>query len=753
MGVVLMMVGIAHAVTPFVVKDIRLEGLQRVEAGTVFSTLPVRVGDTYTDDKAAASIRALFSLGLFKDVRLDINGDVVVVIVEERPTIADIDFSGTKEFDKEVLKKAVKEIGLTDGRPYDKALADRAEQELKRQYLNRSMYAVEIVTTVTPIEKNRVNLSFAVSEGDVAKIKAINIVGNKVFSSDTLRDQMDLDTGGWLSWYTKSNRYVRNKLNADIETLRSYYLSRGFLEFKVDSTQVAISPNKEDITVTINITEGERFVVSKVKLAGNYLDKDSEFQSFVAIKAGEAYNANTVAQTVKAFTDYFGNFGYAFASVEAKTTIDRATNRVEISLQAEPSRRVYVRKINIAGNDRTRDEVIRREFRQFEAAWYDGDKIRTSRNRIDRLGYFKEVSLETLEVSGSPDQVDLLVNVVEKPTGNISLGAGFSSADGLGLQFGFNQDNAFGSGNSLGLQVNTSTINRTIVLNTTDPYFTEDGVSRTIDVYQRVARPYTDSNSYAIESTGTSLRFGVPFSDSDTVFFGGGYEGTNIIEGTNMPLVYSTFIGQYGNSVRGLPLTIGWARDTRDSAVVPSSGRVIKLNGEISPALDLRYGRGTAQLQQFYPLSKKVTAAFNTEVSLGASTNNDQAYPLIKNYYSGGLGSVRGFSQGTLTTLSQRTAGSVATGGAKKITFNAELLAPLPGGGNDKTLRMYGFFDAGGIYGSEESIQLSDMRAAVGVGISWISPVGPLRLAISQPIKKFDNDITQSFQFQIGSSF
>ena len=741
------------ALTPFAVEDIRVEGLQRVEAGTIFASLPVRIGDTYTDEKAAASIKALFGLGLFNDVRIETKGQVLVVVVQERPTVAAVSFSGTKEFEKEVLVRALKDIGLSDGRPFDKALADKAEQELKRQYINKSMYAAQIVTTVTPIERNRVNLSFAVVEGDVAKIKELKIIGNKAFSESTLRGQMDSDTGGWLSWYTKSDRYVRSKLNADVETLRSYYLSRGYLEFTVDSTQVAISPNKQDITITINVTEGELFVVSKVKLAGNLLDKEADFQALVTIKAGEPYNATDVAQTTKAFTDFYSNFGFAFAVAEPVTVVDRKTNRVEITIRAEPSRRVYVRRINVAGNDRTRDEVIRREFRQLEAAWYDGEKIRQSRNRVDRLGYFKEVSIETQEVAGFPDQVDLTITVAEKPTGSLSLGAGVSSADGLGLMLGFKQDNAFGSGNSLGVELNTSKLNRTVVLNTTDPYFTADGVSRTVDVYLRNTKPYADENTYSLETAGSSLRFGVPFSDSDTVFFGVGIERTTIVPGTLLPLAYQQFASQYAYSTNALPLTIGWSRDTRDSGLIPSSGRLVRTAGEWSVGGDLRYVRGTAQVQQFLPLSKKVTLALNGEVAMGTGTGG-LPYPLFKNYYSGGLGSVRGFQQGTLTTAEQRSlATPVATGGAKKIPFNGEMLAPLPGGGNDRTLRMYGFFDVGGIYGANEDFQLGDMRSSVGVGISWISPVGPLRLAWAVPVKKFDSDNTQSLQFQIGTSF
>jgi len=755
----------AWALDPFTVQDIRVEGLQRVEAGTVFASIPVRLGDTYTDEKASAAIRALFALGLFKDVRIDVRGNVVVVVVEERPTIADVDFSGTKEFDKDVLKKALRDIGLADGRPYDKALVDRAEQELKRQYISRSMYATEVVTTVTPTDRNRVNLRFAVAEGDTAKIQEIHIVGASAFSEARLLDLFDQDTGSWLSWYTKSNRYSRTKLNGDLETLRSFYLNQGYLEFKIDSTQVAISPDKQSIGITINVTEGERFVVSRVRMAGNYLGKEDEFKSLITIKAGEPYNAELVAQSTKAFGDFYGNFGYAFGRAEAKTDIDRSTNQVEITLVGDPSRRAYVRRINVAGNDRTRDEVIRREFRQLEASWYDGEKIRQSRNRVDRLGYFKEVTLDTQEVPGTADQVDLTVNVVEKPTGSISLGAGVSSADGLGLMFGFRQDNAFGSGNSLGIELNTSKFNRTLVINTTNPYFTEDGVSRTINLAQRTTKPYVDLDSYSIQTTGTSIVFGVPFTEFDTVAFGIGADRTEIIPGTFLPVVYQDFANQFGLVTTALPLTSGWSRNTTDSGLVPSSGRVISLNGEWSPSGDLHYVRGTAQVQQYFPLSKKTTLALNGELSMGAGIDGI-TYPVFKNYTSGGLGSrgqgvVRGFEPGSLTTTTQRlsaqtlgaSSSTTTTGGTKRLTLNAELLSPLPGGGNDRTLRWFGFMDMGGVYGVDDAIQWDGMRASVGVGISWISPVGPLRLAFAKPIRKFDGDKIQTMAFQIGTSF
>lgn len=745
--------GTAWAVNPFKVRDIRIEGLQRVEPGTIFVSLPVRVGDIYNDEKGSAAIRALFGLGLFKDVRIEVNGDVLVVVVEERPTIGDVDFVGTKEFDKDVLKKALRDVGLADGRPFDKAQLDRAEQELKRQYINRSLYAAEVVTTVTPTERNRVNLTFTVVEGEPAKISEIQIVGNKVFGESTLRGLFDLDTGGWLSWYTKSDRYSRAKLNADIESLRSYYLTRGYLEFKVDSTQVAILPDKANISITINITEGERFVVSGVKLEGNYLGKDNEFKSLVTIRPGQAYNADEVAKTTKAFTDYFGNFGYAFARVQARPEIDRSNNRVALVLQADPSRRAYVRKINVAGNSRTRDVVVRREFRQLEASWYDADKIKLSRDRVDRLGYFKEVGIETQEVPGSLDQVDLTLTVAEKPTGSLSLGAGFSSADGLGLSFGLKQDNAFGSGNSLGVQINTSKINRVIILNTTDPYFTADGVSRTIDLYHKTSSPYQDQSYYQLRTTGGGLRFGVPFTETDTVYFGAGVEQTTIVPGTLLPMSFIDYADQYGYSSISVPVTVGWARDRRDSALAPNSGRYQRANAEWSVAGDARYLRATYQFQEFIPVTKQLTAAFNAEAGWGVGVGG-RSYPAFKNFYGGGLGSVRGFEQGS---LGPRDASGTSMGGNRKFNLNAEILSPFPGAGNDRTLRMFAFLDVGAVAGPEDSLAINQdansLRSSVGVGVSWISPVGPLRLALAKPIKKFDGDKIQTLQFQIGTNF
>ena len=776
----------AWAVEPFTVRDIRVEGLQRVEPGTIFASMPLRVGDTYSDERGSAAIRALFDLGLFKDVRLDVSGNVLVVIVEERPTVADVDFVGAKEFDKAALQKALREVGLADGRPYDKALADRAEQELKRQYISRSLYNAEVVTTVTPIERNRVNLTFTVTEGEPARIREVRIVGNKAFSESTLLDLFDQDSGGWMSWYTKSNQYSRTKLNADLETVRSYYLRRGYLEFRIDSTQVAISPDRQDLTVTVNVTEGEKFTVAGVKLDGNYLGREEEFKSLVTIKPGEPYNGEQITATTKAFTDYFGTFGYAFARVEARPEIDRTNNRVTIAMQAEPARRVYVRRLSVGGNNRTRDEVVRREFRQYEASWYDGDKIKLSRDRVDRLGFFTDINVETQEVSGSPDQVDLTIEVKEKPTGSLQLGAGYSSSEKVSLTFGISQENVFGSGNYLGLQINTSKYYRTISLTATDPYFTKDGISRTFTVFHQTSRPYyIQDGDYSLVSQGGSVKFGVPFSEVDTVFFGAGVEQYKFEPGSNVatvtPQAYRDYFQCATNTTTnivgacaddskfGVPLTIGWARDDRDSALVPTKGRLQRANLEWGVGSDMKYVKTSYQYQQYFPINKQYTLAVNGEVGY-AKPIGSQVYPIFKNFYAGGLGSIRGFEQNSLGPRDAVT--EAALGGTRKAIFNMELSTPFPGAGNDRTLRLYSFFDAGNVFTDRSSQSNAQwkaqqmIRASVGIGISWISPLGPLRLAYAVPVKyQKDQDLTtdptkpvysdriQRFQFQIGTSF
>ena len=742
--------GSALAVEPFVLKDIRVEGLQRSDAGTVFAALPFRIGDTYTDEKAAAALRALFATGLFKDVRIDIDNGVAVVIVDERAVIANIDFVGMKEFEKDALIKSLKDFGIGEGLPFDKALADRAEQELKRQYLTRSLYGAEIVTTVTPQERNRVNVTFTVTEGGPSKISEIRIVGNKAFSEGTLKGLFELNDGAWLNFYLKGDRYSRAKLNADLETLRAHYQNRGYLEFEVESTQVAISPDKQDIAITINVKEGQLYTVTAVRLEGDYLGKEEDFRTLVVVKPGQPYRAEAVAETTRAFIDRFGTFGYAFAKVDSRPEIDRANARVAVTLVAEPQRRVYVRRVNIAGNTRTRDEVIRREFRQFESSWYDGRKIKLSRDRVDRLGYFSEVNVDSAEVPGSADQVDLTVTIKEKATGNLSLGAGFSSADKLSLTASIKQENIFGSGNYLGLELNTSKFNRTLVVSTVDPYFTVDGISRAIDLYYRTTKPInSQGEQYTLVTPGAAIRFGVPFSEYDTVFFGIGAEQTRIRGATQLPNSYFLYRQQFGETSTSIPFTIGWSRDNRDSALVPTAGRYTRVNLDYAALGDARFLRANLQGQQYIQITRAFTYGVNAEIGYGKGLGG-RPYPIFKNFYGGGLGTVRGFDQGSLGPVDVTGA---FIGGNRRFNLNNELYLPVPGAGADRTLRIFLYADAGNVWGENEKVTFSSLRASAGLGVSWISPVGPLKLSYGTPIRKQPEDRIQRLQFQIGTAF
>jgi outer membrane protein insertion porin family len=770
----------AAAIEPFTVKDIRVEGIQRTEAGTVFNYLPVRVGDTFNDDKAAAAIKALYATGFFKDVRIEAEGNVLVVAVEERPAIAAVEFSGTKEFDKDTLRKSLKELGLAESRILDKSLVDRAEQELKRQYLARGLYGVKITTTITPIERNRVNVSFDVYEGEVARIRQIRIIGNKAFKEDELRDRLKMSTSSLFSWYTKADQYSKQKLAGDIETLRSFYLNSGYLEVQIESTQVSISPDKKDIFVTINLKEGQKYMVTGIRLEGEMLGREQEFESLVALKAGNAYSGEKMNESTKKISERMSVFGYAFANVNAVPDINREKSEVAFTIFVDPGKRVYVRKINIAGNDRTRDTVIRREFRQLESAWYDGDKVKLSRDRLGRLGFFTDTNIDTVEVPGTPDQVDLDVKVAEKPTGSIMLGAGFSSAEKLTLTGSINQANAFGSGNNIGINVNTSRIFRTIAISHTNPYFTEDGVSRTFDVYYRTSRPpiYLRDIDYKIVTKGGSVNFGVPFTEFDRVFLGVGYEDTTVDTFAKSPERYRRFVAENNGysfvsadpvdptdlaqgvgtaHTTAVPLTAAWQRDERDSALIPTKGRYRRASLELSAAGTSRYYRTSYQDQYFWPVTNAITLALNGQVDYGGGLAGDP-FPIFKNFYAGGIGSVRGFAAGTLNVDGIRVTDTrfrLPVGGSARLIANAELQMPFPGSGVDRSLRWFTFFDAGQVWnpGDGETIRLGDMRFSTGLGLSWISPIGPLKLSLAYPLNPKSGDYVQRFQFQLGTGF
>jgi outer membrane protein insertion porin family len=738
----------AAALEPFVIKDIRIEGIQRTEAGTVFSYLPVKVGDTMTDDKAAEAIRALFATGFFKDVTLETQDDVLIVSVQERPSIAQLDFVGMKDFDKATVTKALAQVGLAEGRIFDKSLLDRAEQELKRQYLSRGKYAVNVTTTVTPLERNRVSLNFTIDEGDVAKIRDIRIIGANTFTEKDLLSQFFLRTPGIMTWYSKADQYSRQKLSADLETLRSYYLDRGFLEFNIDSTQVSITPDKKDIYITIAITEGPQYKVSDIKIAGEPLLPEDEVRKLIKLQQGDVFSRARLTESTKAISDRLGNDGYAFANVNAAPQLDKEKRLASFTFFIDPGRRVYVRRINITGNNRTRDEVIRREMRQFEGGWFSAEKVGLSKRRVDKLGYFTEVNVETPAVQGTTDQVDVNFSVAERPTGNILLGAGFGSGEGLILSGSISQNNIFGSGKHVSVSVNSSKINTVYALSYTDPYYTVDGVSRGFDIYmRRLDALYGGFGRYRTETLGAALRFGVPVTEIDTITYGIGYEDTKIETFDDSPLFYKDYVTTFGNKNSSVPVNAGWARDGRDSLIYPTSGTLQKASVEVgTPVADLKYYKTQYQYQHYYPISRLYTLMLNGEIGYGKGYG-DKPLPFFKNFYVGGVNSLRGYR---VYTVSPKDAIGNPRGGSRKVLGNAEFMFPFPGLENDKSVRMSAFFDTGF---AGETYQASDLRFSTGVSVLWVSPMGPLKISLALPLRSKPGDVKQPFQFTFGGAF
>lgn len=746
----------AFSFEPFAVKDIRIEGIQRTEAGTVFSYLPVKVGETMTDDKAAQAIKALFATGFFKDVRIEVESDVLVVVVQERPAIAQIDFVGLKEFDKDQIRKALRDSGIAESRIFDRALLEKAEQELKRQYLSRGKYSVVITTTVTPLERNRVGINFNIDEGEVAKIRQINIVGAKAFSEKELLALFDQSTSGWFTWFSKRDQYSKQKFSGDLERLRSHYLNQGYLEFNIDSTQVSISPDKQDIYLTINLTEGEQYTVSGVKLAGDLILSEDELRKLIQVRPGDIFSRERLNESTKAVGDRLGASGYAFANVNAVPEIDKEKHQVAFTIFVDPGKRVYVRRINVTGNTKTRDEVIRREFRQMEGAWYNADAVTRSKQRVDRLGFFQDVNIETPAVPGTADQVDVNMNVTERPTGALMLGAGFSSTEKVVLSASISQNNIFGSGNNASLSLNTGRINRVVALSWTNPYFTADGISQGFDIYHRTVNPTTLSvGNYRTASTGGGIRWGFPLGEKESLSVGLGVDRTEIWTYDDSPQRYKSFVRDFGSDNKTFPITVTWTSDGKDSYFYPTTGVVHRAGLELAAPVGsaLKYYRATYQYQQFIPVSKAWTFQLGGEFGM-ADGYGGKSLPFYKNFYAGGIGSVRGYAPSSLGPRDVNADGSQSEdrlGGNRRVLANAELMYALPG--YEKSVRLGIFADAGQVYAKGDRVDLGQLRKSAGVSLTWISPIGPLKFSIANPIGKHSEDKLERFQFQLGTVF
>jgi len=747
----------------FIVKDIRIEGIQRTEAGTVFSYLPVKVGDTLDEEKATEAIKALYATGFFKDVKLKSENGVLIVQVDERPAIAQISINGAKEFEKDKLIEGLKQAGISESRIFSRSLLERAEQELKRQYISRGKYSVKITTTTTPLERNRVGINFDINEGRTARIKKINFVGNENFKDSELRSIFVLTTPGLLTWFTKNDQYSKQKLSADLETLRSYYLDRGYLEFNIESTQVSITPDMRDIYITINVTEGAQYTVSDIKVAGETLIPEEEVRKLILLKTGEVFARQKLTESIKLITDRLGDDGYAFANINASPEIDHENRQAAFTFFVDPGRRVYVRRINITGNDRTRDEVIRREFRQMEGAWHSTKNINLSRQRVDRLFFFNSVNVETPAVPNKPDQVDVNVKVEERPTGAIMFGAGYSDRQGLILNGSVSQNNIFGTGNFFSLDVNTGAINKTYAASFTNPYFTVDGISLGLDVYKRDldTRALSRVGTFKTETVGAGVRLGIPIAENDIVSLGLAAENTVLSVFEDSPKRNKDFVAEFGKSTNNFPLTLSWARDRRDSAIWTTSGTTHRLFGEVSvPGGDLDYYKMSYHQKWFYPITDNLTLMLNGEFGYGDGYSG-RSMPFFKNFFAGGNNSVRGYdlnSLGPRDEFTNNLTGTVvnsrlfAVGGSKRVVGNIELMFPVPFMKDDRSLRLSTFLDGGTAFNKFGDLN-NFMRYSAGIALTWVSPMGPLKVSLAEPLNDVPSDNLQRFQFMFGQQF
>jgi outer membrane protein insertion porin family len=742
----------AWAFEPFVVKDIRVEGLQRISAGTVFNYLNVKINERFDDVQSKRAVKALFKTGFFDDVRLERDGQILVVIVDERPSVDSISFSGNKDIDSDSLKEALKKIGLAEGRVFNRSVLERVEQELQRQYFSSGKYGVKINTVITPLERNRVSILIEVSEGIAARIKEINIIGNNAFDEDDLLDLLSLNTPTYFSFITKSDQYSKLKLSADLETLRSYYLNRGYLNFRIESTQVSITPDKKHIYITININEGPIFTIKEVKLAGRLILEPTELEKEVTTIPGAIYSQRRIEESAKNLRDRLGDEGYAFANVNSSPNIDKENKEVTLTYVIDPGKRVYVRRVNVTGNTRTADEVIRREMRQMEGGWFSTKKVTRSKQRLQRLGYFEEVNVETPAVPGTTDQVDINFTIIEAPSGNFLASVGYSRTGGVLFSTSVQQDNFLGSGKRIGFAFNNSDVNQAYSLSYTNPYYTIDGISRGFAI-SSVSTDASEANlsDYTTDTDAISVNYGIPINEDDRIGFKLGYESTKLNSTTLSPQEVLDFINKNGNNFDTFKLGVFWSHDTRNKAVFADRGLLHNFSGTIAlPGSDLKYYKLSYVHNRFIPLSKRVTLLLKGDIGIARAYGKSDSVPFFENYFAGGTRSVRGFKD---NTLGPRDSANNPLGASLKTVANAEVIFPVPFWKDTKGFRLSAFVDVGNVFDGVNNFSVKELRSSVGMSAIWLSPVGPISISLAKPINDKTGDETEAFQFTLGGTF
>ncbi|MFT5572154.1 MAG: outer membrane protein insertion porin family [Cryomorphaceae bacterium] len=742
---------IAVAQESFLVSDIRVTGLQRISAGAIFNTMPIKVGDIFDSSESSDLLRELYKTGFFKNIEVTTEGTALVIDVVEYPSIARIEFAGNKLIKEESLREALSGNDFIEGRVYKPNILDQVKQELKRQYLNQGKYNAQVGTEVIDLPRNRVKVKLHVKEGPTAKIKKINIVGNSYFSDKMLLEEFESsDNVAFWKFWGSEDQYSKDKVSGDLETLRSFYQNQGFLDFDITSNQVSISPQKDGIFLTVNITEGERYTVSQFVLNGRLVVPEEELLPYVYIKPGRTYSRRDVDNTIEIIGDRLAEEGYSYAEVVPVPDVDKEAKTVGFSINIKPGRRVYVRRIDVIGNKLTNDEVIRRELRQTEGAAFSPRRVNRSKVRLQRLSFFDEVEIETTDVAGREDQVDLQVIVKERPTGSFLFGLGYSGDDGALVQASVSQANLFGTGNQLNFSVQRSAIVESVSLQYTNPYSTKSGISRTIGLSGRsIDSTRANTSEYITQTLGLNLSYLFPINESNSFSLGAGVERIDL-ETTpfSVPEVADFINANPENNL--LSLTTAFAHDTRDSLIYPTQGKNFRLSLETTaPGSDLEYYRVNMDSSIYFPITRRAAFKLGLGIGYGAGYGDTEELPFFKNYFAGGSSSVRGFEA---RSLGPRDSSNFPDpfGGSERVLFNAALLLPIGDGALDKRLQL--FVDGGQVFSSEgeDSFDSSKIRYSAGVGFNWISPVGPLSISYAIPLNEEEGDEVEKFQFSVG---
>ncbi len=747
----------------FVVEDIRVEGLRRVSVGTVFNELPIAVGDTVDAEDTAVAIRRLFATGFFDDVRIERDGGTLVVVVDERPSIANIEFSGNRVVETDELAESLGGVGFAVGRTFDPAVLNRTVQELRESYFAQGRYSAEIEVTVTPLERHRVGIHFDIDEGEVARIRRINIVGNESFEEDELLDLFESTTRKLFSWLTGSDRYSKQKLSGDLERLRTYYLDRGFINFSVDSTQVSVTPDRRFIYITINVSEGRTFEVGTVELAGDLIVSPEELLPLVEVREGDVFNRSDVAQTASNVKTRLGDEGYAFANVNPVPEIREDEGEVDLAFFVDPGRRVYVRRIVFRGNHDTRDEVLRREMRQLEGSWVVNRDLDRSRQRLLQLGHFSEVRIETQAVPGTSDQVDVIVQVTERASGALLLSAGYAQDRGALVNVSVTQENLFGTGNAASFTFNNSSSQQEYGISYTNPYFRPEGISRRLFArYAETDGLELDISDYSTDITGAGVTFGIPFTEYDRFHIGLTGELIDFVPGLTRSREVEEFAREStGDGIRGgdyleLLGTVRWSRDSRDRRILPTEGSYASALAEVAlPGSDLGYYRTRLSYQRFFPITEEWILMGETELGYGDGYGDTDSLPLTSHFFAGGIRSVRGFQSNSLGPRDHPVAGGERRpiGGDFLTLGRAELIVPLPFLDPSTQFRLTGFLDAGNVFESFDDFDGGEIRYSTGFSTIWFVGIGIITTSWGFPLNEKDGDDVQRFQFTIGTTF